>query len=60
MVAATAVQVSAAGVRVAGDLVVPDAARGVVVFAHGSEAAGTARATVRLLWACREQDSARC
>jgi putative phosphoribosyl transferase len=32
----TAVEVRAAGARLAGDLVVPDAARGVVLFAHGS------------------------
>lgn len=32
----TAVEVSAAGARLAGDLVVPDGARGVVLFAHGS------------------------
>jgi putative phosphoribosyl transferase len=32
----TAVEVRAAGARLAGDLVVPDAAHGVVLFAHGS------------------------
>ncbi len=32
----TAVEVRAAGARLAGDLVVPDGARGVVLFAHGS------------------------
>lgn len=32
----TAVEVGAGGTRLAGDLVVPDAARGVVLFAHGS------------------------
>jgi putative phosphoribosyl transferase len=32
----TAVEVNAAGARLAGDLVVPDGARGVVLFAHGS------------------------
>jgi putative phosphoribosyl transferase len=32
----TAVEVSAAGARLAGDLVVPDGACGVVLFAHGS------------------------
>jgi putative phosphoribosyl transferase len=36
MAVGTAVEVSAAGVRLAGDLVVPEAARGVVLFAHGS------------------------
>jgi putative phosphoribosyl transferase len=32
----TAVEIDVAGVRLAADLVVPDAARGVVLFAHGS------------------------
>jgi putative phosphoribosyl transferase len=36
MAVVTAVEVSAAGGRLAGDLVVPDGARGVVLFAHGS------------------------
>lgn len=36
MIRENTVQVSAGGVRLEGDLVVPEAARGVVLFAHGS------------------------
>jgi hypothetical protein len=54
------VNIPAGGVELEGVLAIPGRAKGVVLFAHGAAAAGTARATISSPRSCTMRVSARC